>query len=56
MDRQNKMTMDKKLADQKALKDHDRMVEKAQLKYYPYDGADSYQARANEWKEKLGIN
>ena len=32
------------------------MVEKAQLKYYPYDGGDLYQARANEWKEKLGIN
>ena len=32
------------------------MVEKAQLKYYPYDGEILYKARANEWKEKLGIN
>ena len=49
MDRQNKMTMDKKVADQKALKEHERQIERAQLKYYPYDGSELYRARANEW-------
>ena len=55
MDKQNKMTMDKKLEDKRAMKEQDRRAERAQLKYFPYTGGDAYADRAEGWKKTMGI-
>ena len=55
MDKQNKLTMDKKAEDKINMKQQDRLVERQQLKYFPFNGNEEYQGRANENKKKLGI-
>lgn len=47
--------MDKKAEDRRNMKQQDKLVEKEQLKYFPFTGNELYQERANENKKKLGI-
>ena len=55
MDKQNRITMEKKMQDKKAAKEDDLRKEKDHLQHFPYTGCESYHKRAQANYEKLNL-